>query len=342
MGLMTIDSQPTPHPDETKKPGLWERLRALIGKNPREFLNNLANSDLNPEDHEDVGQEVEEFLSHEEVEEIQEFRQLNKGESFDDNPILLDESNTREFYKICTNYYGEVIGEGKWSVVTKLREGDAFKFYKQQDNILSLYDLVFMSRYGGQAGLPEFRGFVPNGYQMEAIDGETLEKKYRRISRSNTEMDEEFRQAMHKLMSPEQAQDLLNKVAEYHRVTGRIHGDLATTKGYENIMITADGEVRIIDTEWERLGDQTPQGELRGLFDLLTNNLGIQGLQLPQTISAEEAEANLAAFKQEVREELIFNSAHTSVIGFKGNSLQVKVEDDGLILVSIPEKKLAD
>lgn len=226
--------------------------------------------------------------------------------------------------------YGEVIGSGKWSYVLDAGEDRVAKIFVHPENIHSCYEFEFMHRYGGKAGLPEFIGATVNGYVMEKIEGKTL--KYLIDSATYGLEPDRIMDAIKNIMSKDQAQQLLYTVAEYHWTTGRVHGDLAN---YKNIIIEESGGVRIIDTGWERVGSQTPELELSNLHLWLTDNVGIEGLTIPTTISNEESILGIQRFKDEVEQQLIIDPAFNHVVGFKTDVPNVVVDIEAQkILVS--------
>ncbi len=226
----------------------------------------------------------------------QEYRQIEPGDVLPGAMVIVPLGEERAEYNArLKELFPNTIGDGKWSTVLEKDSSTAIKIFNQPDNFYSACEVVFMQEYGGQAGLPEFKGTTINGYHMEKIVGKTL-SQLQRESTENTQ-----------IISKSQAQELLNKVAQYHQTTQRVHGDLATAKGPENIMLDENGKIRICDTEWERIGEQTPKNELLSVFDWLTQNLKIEGLELPETISDEAAIVGLNSFIEKVRSRVEFD-----------------------------------
>ena len=257
-------------------------------------------------------------------------RPIAIGESFlGGMPILSWKDHLRFFREKARDLYGEPVGGGKWGVVLLLPDR-ATKFFKQPSNILSAYEVEFMKRYGGVAGLPKFVGVVPDGYQMERIEGVSLTTVVNREFHNRG--SEDPREVWARVLTPTQVQELLDKVAEFHRVTGRVHGDLGH---WDDIIIEPDGGIRITDPEWERIGDQTPRGELGSLYSFFTETAGFENLVLPDTISDEKARENLDRFKEEVVEKVESNNElGIGKIRFRDQKIDIKIGEDGQVLVS--------
>jgi hypothetical protein len=324
-----------------------EKMRPKIEENPRVVIEELASLDeeeiatdatlsneLEPET--EILEENEEQNEQEDneveqtKEEEKEFEPLTTENTFDQMPILSGEEQAA-FNKGAIEMYGEIKGRGKWSTVLIDNEDiTATKIYNRPDLLLNAYDAVFMSRFGGKAGLPNFEGFVPNGYKMEAIDGMRLLDMLN--NKKNDLETQDNSVAMKNLLTTEQAQAILSLTADYHKETGRVHGDLTTTKGMENIMFQDDGTPRLVDTEWERIGDQTPQSELEGLHEFFSKNMEIKNLKKPTTIGDEEAQRNLDNFEKEVEEMIERDSVYKNrIIKFKDQKAEFKVEDGQLL-----------
>lgn len=298
----------------------WDKVR----NGPRDVLEEIASSP--------VGKEGLLIETSEAVANVEELRPLIKGEFFDGNMVVLSSEDTNKFYKKAEELYGPVIGSGKWSVVLDAGENSVAKLFNQPDSRYAAYEFVFMKRFGGKASLPEFRGATVNGFGLEKIKGNTISSLVNRATEGA--VSEQYKEKLNGLLSKEQAQNILDQVAEYHKITSRVHGDLVTSKGPENIMIDEAGKVRILDTEWEKIGSQTPQSELTQMHSWLTTNFGIEGLTMPETISDEEAENGLNSFLDEVDEMLVMDSVFRNrVIGFKEDAPEVKVAEDGGILI---------
>ncbi len=248
-----------------------------------------------------------------------EWRVVEKGFVADGNMIILPFGESQKVD--LRSLHGDELGSGKWSVVFDDGPDNISKVFKDAQSFYACCEFVFMKRYGGKAGLPEFRGATINGYVAEKIKGFTLEQMM-----LNGTSDAE-----NSILSRDQAQSLLDTIAEYHRVTGRVHGDLVTAKGPENIMIDENGKVRLLDTEWERVGLQTPELELRDMSKWLFEKFGFGDLVVPETISDQAARANLDNFLAEVEQMTVRDSRYNRIIlGFKDNVLNVRVSDGRL------------
>ncbi len=139
---------------------------------------------------------------------------------------------------------------------------------------------------------------------------------------------EEIPAALKNLLTTEQAQELLNLIADFHKTTRRVHGDLGK---FDDVIITREGKVRLIDPEWERIGNQTPQGELESTYRFLANNLGIGDLKMPETISEEEAARGLSEFKAGVLDRIELDPVFSSrVKRFKDVKVEIKADDNSL------------
>ena len=155
------------------------------------------------------------------------FRPIEKGENFPGGmPILVGEDKAKFDEQAETLYGGEGEAHGKWGRVL-FSNDKATKIFYQPNNLLNAFDLEFTRKYGEVAGLPKFEGVVPNGYQMERFKGESLGKLI------NKEFDKDYydkrftaKEKIQRVISKEQAQELLDKIAEFHKGTGRVHGDL--------------------------------------------------------------------------------------------------------------------
>ena len=173
---------------------------------------------------------------------------------------------------------------------------------------------------------------MPDGYQMERFKGESLGTLIRQ------ELDKDFykhefttQQKLQRVISKEQAQELLDRIAEFHKGTKRVHGDLGHM---DDVIIDNQGKLRLTDPEWERIADQTPSGELQGVYDYLTKEGGFTDLVLPETISDEEARLGLAQFIDEVKQKVKMDP----VIGFKvlkvkDSQVEIKTSEAGDIFV---------
>ena len=180
------------------------------------------------------------------------FRPIEKGESFPGGmPILSGEDKEKFNQQAESLYGGDGSGHGKWGNVYLSGE-KATKIFKQPNNINNAYDLEFMRKYGGIAGLPKFIGVVPNGYQMERFKGESLANLVNQEFNKDRDLKMNNSEKWVRIISREQAQELLDKVVEFHNGTGRVHGDLGH---WDDIIVEPDGKIRLTDPEWERIGD---------------------------------------------------------------------------------------
>lgn len=258
------------------------------------------------------------------------FRPLEKGESFEGGiPILEGEDAVKYRQQVEELYGGEGKGNGKWGEVF-LSDEKATKIFYQPDSILNAYELAFVRKYGGIAGMPKFIGVVPNGYQMERIHGESLAKRVNKAFNGEGQKGKKSSEVWKGILSADQVQDLIDKVAEFHRGTGRVHGDLGH---WDDIIITPEGEIRITDPEWERIGDQTPQSELQSLYDFFTRQ-GYSNLSLPETIPDDVAIKNLNDFRSKVLENLVIDPVSHRINKYKDQKVNVKISEDGEVLVS--------
>ncbi len=295
---------------------------------------------------------------------MEEYRPLRAGETFEGGmPTLNLPTEQTAFYSQVREMYGDRLAGGKWSNVYSAGEDSVAKVFNEPNSAFSYFEVEFMRKMNGAGGLPVFEGAIVNGYKMEKIKGrkvsEIIQEKMDKIEKQIREMrqnpthhgikssdtlsgineekvaviqeDLEHR-AMVGMLTKDQGQQLLDKVAEYHVRGQRVHGDLVTAKGWENIMITESGEVRIVDTEWEKIGDQTPQQELESLYKALAFKFGIKGLTLPQTISDQEAEIGLQNFKDSVS-ELFEKDEIGKISGISTSTIEAKQSVDGKILI---------
>lgn len=263
------------------------------------------------------------------------FRPIQSNEAFEGYIPIVTGLNETRFRQKTPELYGEKIHQGKQGRLYK-SENKVTKIFNQPNHVNNFYEFEFMRRFGGTAGLPRFYGAVPNGYQMEAVEGKSLASLMEEATKNfaETSSSQERKNALRKVISKEQAQELINLTAEYHKTTGRVHGGLDNPK---NILITADNHIRFLGTEWERELELTPQAELEGLHKFLTEELGIEGLEIPETTSSEKADDNSRRFKVQVRDLLGFEPPTSDkVIGYKTPNLSAKIlaEEDGAILVN--------
>lgn len=228
-------------------------------------------------------------------------RHLAPGEVFEgDMPIILDWGTAELIRAKARELYGEEIGHGKFGTVYGT-ETDATKVFHDPGRFTATCEAIFAKRFSGKAGLPRFIGVVPNGYKMERIIGRTLNDLIQGVyNAQNPNRYGSIEVDFKNMLTPAQGQQILDRVAEFHRETGRVHGDLGKP---QNIFLTAEG-VRFIDPEWERVDGLTPQQELDGMYEYLTSAIGLQDLKKPETISTEDAERNLDDFRQEVHNML--------------------------------------
>ena len=264
------------------------------------------------------------------------FRPIEKGESFPGGMPMLSGDDKEKFNQQAESLYGgDGSGHGKWGNVFLSGE-KATKIFAQPNNLLNAFDLEFMRKYGGIAGLPKFIGVVPNGYQMERFSGESLATMVNQEFNKNRDVEISAPEKWARILSREQAQELLDKVVAFHKGTGRLHGDLGH---WDDIIVEPDGKIRLTDPEWERIGDQTPRGELASLYEFFTEKAGYKDLILPETISDDEARINLEKFKEETMKKVEieeFASIRTSIeiTGFKDQQVDVKIGDNGAVLVN--------
>lgn len=260
------------------------------------------------------------------------FHPIEKGESFTGSmPLLIGVEKTMFEKQLETLYGGDGKESGKWGEVF-LSGNKATKIFYQPDNLLNIFDMEFIRKYGGVAGLPKFIGVVPNGYQMERLKGESLGKLV------NTELDRDYynkeftsKEKLQRVISKEQGQELLNKIVEFHKETRRVHGNLGKL---DNIIIDSLGKIRLIDPEWEKIGDQTPGGELKDTFLYLTQEYGFTGLTLSGTISDNEAKDGLKEFTQSVIAKVEMNPVIGSkIIKFKDQKVDLRMTENGEIMV---------
>jgi len=260
------------------------------------------------------------------------FRPIKRGESFPGGMPILTGENKASFNKqVGMLYGGDGEAHGKWGRVSLSRD-KATKIFYQPDNLLNVFALEFMRKYEGVAGLPKFEGVVPNGYQMERLKGKSLGKLI------NTEFDRDYdnkksttKEKLQRVISREQAQELLDRIAEFHKGTGRVHGDLGH---FDNVVIDPEGKIRLIDCEWERIGNQTPASELQSVYEYLTEECGFSDLSLPETISSEEASANLERFMKEVIEKVEMDPViGPKVLKYKDQKVDIKISENGEIQV---------
>jgi hypothetical protein len=268
------------------------------------------------------------------------FRPIEKGESFSGGmPILLGENAVKFGQQAESLYGGDGNGNGKWGTVFLSNE-IATKIFKLPNNIFNAYDLEFVKKYGGIAGLPKFIGVVPNGYQMERFQGESLVKLVDQEFNKSTELKTSTQEKWARILSREQAQELLDKVVEFHKGTGRVHGDLAH---FDDVIVDSYGKIRLTDPEWERIGEQTPSQELASLYEFFTKFAGYKDLVLPETISDEESRKNLDNFEREVVEKVEINPLiGSSILKFKDQEVDIKIGDDGTVLVKKKNKNSED
>lgn len=260
------------------------------------------------------------------------YRPIKPGEIFQGGMPIIPYEDRGVYNSQAQKLYGKQAGQGKWGVVF-LSENKATKIFKDPQNINNAYELVFMKKFGGVAGLPEYYGVVPNGYQMEKLEGVSvtslIDKATRNLGRDSSM--EDYKKARAGILTKEQGQELLDKIAEFHSKTKRVHGDLGH---FDDVILTKDGKIRLIDPEWERIGNITPQQELESTQEFLEKRLFIKGLSVPNTISAEEAEEGLSKFKDEARQEF----ERDPLIGgrllrFKNTLTDIKIGENGEILV---------
>jgi hypothetical protein len=263
------------------------------------------------------------------------FRPIEKGESFPGGmPLLLGQDAMKFGQQAESLYGGDGSGRGKWGEVFLSGE-KATKIFAQPNNLLNAFDLEFIRKYGGIAGLPKFIGVVPNGYQMERFKGESLANLVNQEFNKDRDIKISNEEKWARILSREQAQELLNRVAEFHKGTGRLHGDLSH---WDDIIVEPDGKIRLTDPEWEKIGDQTPHQELAGLYEFFTEKAGYKDLILPETISDDESRINLEKFKKEVVEKVdieqsSFAKLGSEITGCKDQQIGVKIGDDGTVLV---------
>lgn len=254
---------------------------------------------------------------------------------FDAMPLTSDWETTEALRKLAPTLYGERLGSGKFGTVYG-KESDRDTVTKLAHNPhapASIYEAEFIRRFGGQAGLPTFEGFVPNGYKMEKLQGISLQDRLTPYMQARN--PEEQNEALKNLLSKDEAQKLLDRIAEFHRITGRVHGDLFKP---ENIFITPDGDIRLIDPDWLQAESYPPEHELTAYYDYCTKALGIEGLTQPETISAELAEQNFANFTAEVRSKLVQSKSSSDVEGYKENGRKVRLgEEDSILVQQLPE-----
>jgi len=209
------------------------------------------------------------------------------------------------------------VSEGKWGKVY-LVENEAVKVF-MRDSPYNSYELEFYRLFGGQATIPEFKGELASskdlpsgGFVMERIKGETLEDLVNKRTAGWTaeirdpnglgfiDNSVDINDLIRGTLTKDQAQQALNDLAEFHRVTGRAHGDLGQTK--DIIVEEVTGRLRFIDPEWERFGDQTPQGEMDSFHNYMERLCG-EELVKPETISAEEQTRRLGKFFDSIGDE---------------------------------------
>jgi len=263
------------------------------------------------------------------------FRPLEKGESFEGGMPILDREETALFAQQAEILYGgEGKGSGKWGTVYLSGE-KATKIFNYPRKIFCALEIEFMKKFGGIAGLPKFIGVVPNGYQMERFHGESLAKLVDNAFDKVTREGKKSSDVWKTILTENQVQSLLDKVAYFHKQTGRLHGDLAHAG---NIVVSAEEDIRLVDPEWERIADNSPQKELKGLYDSFREH-GYDNLTLPETISDEQARKNLIKFNNEVIENLELDLIFGNVVKYKDQKVKVKISEDGQVLIS--ENKLS-
>jgi hypothetical protein len=156
----------------------------------------------------------------------------------------------------------------------------------------------------------------------------------------STELKTSTQEKWARILSREQAQELLDKVVEFHKGTGRVHGDLAH---FDDVIVDSYGKIRLTDPEWERIGEQTPSQELASLYEFFTKFAGYKDLVLPETISDEESRKNLDNFEREVVEKVEINPLiGSSILKFKDQEVDIKIGDDGTVLVKKKNKNSED
>ncbi len=214
---------------------------------------------------------------------------------------------------------GKPIENGKSAYIFEC--GDiAQKIFKRPDDLSAIFEVAFMEKFGGKAGIPEFKGVLVNGYGMELIRGKTIAQMMKDAPGGD----------YGQVITTDQGQKLLNLVAEFHHTTQRVHGDLSTTKGPENFIIDLKGNIHILDIPCSRIKSE-PQKELSDLHAWLTNTLKVPNLKLPSTIKDGISEQTIAKFEDEIMSQIKRDKADF-IIGIEG-ATNVMIDQVGDILI---------
>jgi hypothetical protein len=301
---------------------------------------------------------------------------LKPGEVFEGGmPFVTDEAK-RTYEKQMLERYGEPVSEGKYGSVYVDKEiGIAYKVFKDPRDTTNAYEVEFMREYGGKDSLPKFEGVTVNGYAMEAISGESIKSL---LDKKSDELksppqyagiykiyDSEVRR---QIVTLEVAQKIIDSLAEFHIVTGRPHADALD---WSNFMITEEGEIAILDPNWQMVGhgvdgngsrivwedvgsvfNTTPYEELFGMHSSFKYVDGYE-LRLPNTIKFDDgrdpdnieyaepaagAIKSFADFVGGVRRNIIRSPLDGMVGDFINRTVDVKVEGGQLFVSELQSK----
>jgi hypothetical protein len=211
-----------------------------------------------------------------------------EGEAFDGGLPILDQ-NIDEFKKL----YGKKFGQRKGREIYKLND-KLTVFFENPKDLRSSYEFAFMKEYSGRGGLPKFKGAVLNGYQVEELSGKTLTTLIKEKTGNFKPGTPEYNSALKEIFTKDFSQKLLNSVSSFHTETGLSHGNLQENP--DDILITNDGNVRIIGKDWSSGQDITTEEEITSLKNYLTDDLGVKDLTLPATINGNTYKTNRKNF----------------------------------------------
>jgi hypothetical protein len=263
------------------------------------------------------------------------FRSIKAGEAFLGSMPILKDIDKEDFLKFQSTY-GDISSIRKYEAVHHRDATRETIFFDDPKSIKAAYEMEFAKRHGGKAGLPKFMGVVPHGYQLERIQGKSLQeliddlqKKYRNEpdnARTRKQKNQDFR----KLLTKEQGQELLEELAKYHKETGQTHsGEL----DYDNIFITDDDHIKLGHSEFRDATTfkLTPEMEMKNKRKWLRKSFGIKTSNVA-TIKTREAKEKAREFKKEVEKKLIFAKKRfgredkTKVIEFREPSVDILIQ----------------
>lgn len=200
-------------------------------------------------------------------------------------------------------------------------------FFIKPNLISNLREVEFARKYGGKAGTAEFYGVVPNGYQVENIQGSTLsertavvDKKWRvngyynyntidkipllrslkRFDSDNKKKSLPYKNEKRQLLTKEQAQEALNLINDFQNETG-----VTVVFNPDKIIVQNDGRIRL-DYGPSDFSGLDAKASLENISASFSKEFGYGNLQIPKTYKS-------AGYLKTVREtfEKKFQSTYT-------------------------------